>query len=106
MKRRQESQPLEYTSAGSVFKRPEGYYAGKLISDAGLKGYAIGGARVSEKHAGFIVNTGGASSADIYRLMLHCRRVVYESCGVMLEPELRIIGDFSLQETLSQGAEQ
>lgn len=94
LKRRQEKQPLEYPSAGSTFKRPEGYFAGKLISDAGLKGLSIGGACVSEKHAGFIVNNGGASSCDIYELMKRVQETVSDRYGVTLEPEVRLLGKF------------
>lgn len=92
--RRREKQPLEYPSAGSTFKRPEGYFAGKLISDAGLKGLAVGGAQVSEKHAGFIINTGDASAADIYSLIREVQKRVREASGVELVPEVRLIGDF------------
>ena len=94
-KRRREKQPLEYASAGSTFKRPEGYFAGKLIEDAGLKGYHFGGARVSDKHAGFVINTGDATASEIHSLIEHVKRKVLEKSGVMLEPEVRMIGDFS-----------
>ena len=94
-KRRREKQPLEYASAGSTFKRPEGYFAGKLIEDAGLKGYHIGGARVSDKHAGFVINTGDATASEIHSLIEHVKRKVLEKSGVMLEPEVKMIGDFS-----------
>ena len=90
--KRRASQPLEFPSAGSTFKRPEGYFAGKLIEDAGLKGVTIGGAQVSTKHAGFIINIGNASSEDILKLISHVQDVVYKTSGVMLEPEVRIIG--------------
>ena len=90
--RRREKQPLEYPSAGSTFKRPEGFFAGKLIEDAGLKGFGIGGACVSEKHAGFIINRDGATSKDIYDLINEVRKRVYENSGVMLEPEVKLIG--------------
>ena len=90
--KRVEKQPLEYPSAGSTFKRPEGYFAGKLIMDAGLRGYAVGDAQVSEKHAGFIVNTGTATTDDIINLMDFCKKTVYEKFGVMIEPEVRITG--------------
>lgn len=86
--RRRTKQPLEYPSAGSTFKRPEGYYAGKLIMDAGLKGMRIGGAQVSEKHCGFIVNRGGATTADIRQLMEKVQITVREKFGVELEPEI------------------
>jgi UDP-N-acetylmuramate dehydrogenase len=88
-RRRREKQPLEYPSAGSTFKRPEGYFAGKLIEDSGLKGYAIGGAQVSEKHAGFVINRGGATEADIRRLSQEVRRIVFEKTGYLLECEIR-----------------
>ena len=94
MGRRREKQPLEYPSAGSFFKRPEGYFAGKLIQDAGLKGFAVGDAQISEKHAGFVVNRGNATAADMVEL---CRRVqekIMETDGVLLEPEVRFIGEF------------
>ena len=94
MGRRREKQPLEYPSAGSFFKRPEGYFAGKLIQDAGLKGFAVGDAQISEKHAGFVVNRGNATAADMVEL---CRRVqekILETDGVLLEPEVRFNGEF------------
>ena len=91
MERRRSTQPLEYPSAGSVFKRPEGHFAGKLIQDCGLKGYSIGGAQVSEKHAGFIINTGGATSADVLALTKHIQDVVLAQAGVLLECEIRFI---------------
>ena len=90
MAKRKASQPLEYPSAGSTFKRPQGYYAGALIQEAGLKGLAVGGAQVSEKHAGFVINRGGATAADILTLMEQVQQAVYRSSGVMLEPEVRI----------------
>lgn len=86
--RRRTKQPLEYPSAGSIFKRPEGYFAGKLIMDAGLRGARIGGAQVSEKHCGFIINRGGATTADIRRLMANIQKTVQEQFGVELEPEV------------------
>lgn len=86
--RRRTKQPLEYPSAGSTFKRPEGYFAGKLIMDAGLRGVRIGGAQVSEKHCGFIINRGGATTADIRQLMEKVQRTVKEQFGVELEPEV------------------
>lgn len=92
--RRREKQPLEYPSAGSTFKRPEGYFAAKLIDDAGLRGYTYGGAMVSEKHCGFVINYDNAASADIYGLMQHIQDVVYNKFGVMLEPEVRLLGTF------------
>ena len=91
--RRRDKQPLNYPSAGSTFKRPEGYFAGKLIEDSGLKGKTIGGAQVSEKHAGFIINTGNATSSDILELMDCCIETVYNKFGVRLEPEVRFIGN-------------
>ena len=97
--RRREKQPLDLPSAGSAFKRPEGYYAAALIEQAGLKGYAVGGAQVSEKHAGFVVNTGGASSHDVYELLMHIRKTVYENSGVGLEPEMIILPpDYALKD--------
>lgn len=92
--KRNEKQPLEYPSAGSTFKRPEGYFAGKLISDAGLRGYQVGGARVSDKHAGFVINTGGATAQDVMQLMQDVRDKVYSMSGVELEREVRLLGDF------------
>ena len=92
--KRVEKQPLNYPSAGSTFKRPEGYFAGKLIEDAGLRGYKVGGAQVSEKHCGFVVNTGDATASDIYHLILNVQKKVKEQFGVMLEPEVRLIGKF------------
>ncbi len=91
--RRNEKQPLQYPSAGSFFKRPEGYFAGKLIQDAGLKGLSVGGAQVSEKHSGFIINRGGATASDIISLMKLVQNTVYDRFGVMLEPEVRIVGE-------------
>ena len=85
---RREKQPLNFPSAGSAFKRPEGYFAAALIDQAGLKGYSVGGAQVSEKHAGFVVNTGDASAKDVRQLMDDVRRIVEEKCGVKLEPEI------------------
>lgn len=94
MAARKEKQPLEYPSAGSTFKRPEGHFAGKLIQDAGLRGYSIGGARVSEKHCGFVINEGNATSEEIYWLILDIQKKVMENSGVMLEPEIIFLGDF------------
>ena len=88
MDSRRSKQPLEYPSAGSVFKRPEGHFAGKLIEDAGLKGYQIGGAQVSEKHAGFIINRGGASASDVCALIEHIQNTVFKQFGVSLETEI------------------
>lgn len=92
-KRRNDKQPLSMPSAGSTFKRPEGHFAGKLIQDAGLMGYSIGGAQVSCKHAGFIVNKGGASAADVLELIEYVKKTVKEKFDVVLEPEVRLIGD-------------
>ena len=92
LKQRRDKQPLEYPSAGSTFKRPEGYFAGKLIMDAGFKGYSVGGACVSEKHCGFVVNKGNATAADIIRLMKDVADKVEAEFGVRLEPEVKIIG--------------
>ena len=85
-------QPLNYPSAGSTFKRPEGYFAGKLIDDAGLRGYSVGGAQVSEKHCGFVINKDKATAADVLKLMNDVDDIVYEMFGVHLTPEVRIIG--------------
>lgn len=90
---RKEKQPLEYPSAGSTFKRPEGYFAGKLIQDAGLMGYSVGGAMVSDKHAGFVVNKGGATAKDVLDLIKYVQDTVEEKFGVKLEPEVRLIGE-------------
>lgn len=90
--RRREKQPLEFPSAGSTFKRPEGYYAGELIMKAGLKGYQSGGARVSDKHCGFVINTGGATAADILDVIDEVRKRVKDRFGVELEPEIVILG--------------
>ena len=92
--RRTEKQPLSLPSAGSVFKRPEGSFAGKLIEDAGLKGFRIGGAEVSEKHAGFIVNTGGATASDVLSLIRYIQKTVKERFSVELETEVKIVGEF------------
>ena len=91
MAKRKASQPLEYPSAGSTFKRPEGYYAGTLIQETGLKGLTVGGAQVSEKHAGFVINTGGATCADVMALISQVQDRVMQRSGVHLEPEVRII---------------
>lgn len=93
-KARQEKQPLEYPSAGSTFKRPQGYFAGKLIQDAGLSGYTVGGAMVSTKHAGFVINAGNATAQDIYQLIWQIKQKVNEKFQVELEPEVRFLGDF------------
>ena len=92
MNRRMTTQPLDKPSCGSTFKRPAGNFAGKLISDCGLKGMSVGGAQVSEKHAGFIVNSGGATSRDILDLVQLVKKTVFENTGVLLEEEIRIIG--------------
>ncbi len=97
--KRREKQPLDLPSAGSAFKRPEGGFAAALIDEAGLKGYTVGGAQVSEKHAGFVVNIGGATSHDVYDLMMHIRKTVYEHSKVMLEPEMIILPpDYKLED--------
>lgn len=90
---RREKQPLEYPSAGSTFKRPEGYFAGKLIMDAGLAGYQVGGAQVSEKHCGFVINKGGATAADVMQLIEDVRQKVKDTFQVDLEPEVRLTGE-------------
>ena len=91
MTRRKASQPLEYPSAGSTFKRPEGYFAAALIDECGLKGLTVGGAQVSEKHAGFVINRGGATCADVTALMAEIQRRVWKEKGVRLEPEVKVI---------------
>lgn len=95
---RVEKQPLEFPSAGSTFKRPEGYFAGKLIMDAGLRGFSVGGAQVSEKHCGFVVNRGNATAQDVRRLMDEVSRRVKVQFGVTLEPEVRMLGDFGAMD--------
>ena len=92
--KRVSKQPLEYPSAGSTFKRPEGYFAGKLIQDAGLRGFLVGGAQVSEKHCGFVINRDHATSADICNLMNQVSEIVFEKFGVRLEAEVKKIGEF------------
>ncbi len=92
--KRREKQPLEYPSAGSTFKRPEGYFAGKLIDDAGLRGFSVGSAQVSEKHCGFVINRDNATAADIHALILEVQRRVKASSGVVLEPEVILLGNF------------
>ena len=89
--RRKASQPLEWPSAGSTFKRPEGYFAGTLIDQCGLKGLTVGGAQVSEKHAGFVINRGGATCADVEELIRRIQQRVQEQAGVRLEPEVKIL---------------
>lgn len=97
--RRRDKQPLDLPSAGSAFKRPEGHYAAALIDEAGLKGFSVGGAQVSEKHAGFIVNTGSATSADIHELMKQVRKRVYDNSNVLLEPEIILLPpDYKLED--------
>lgn len=86
--RRRQKQPLEFPSAGSTFKRPEGYFAGKLIEDAGLRGFQVGGARVSDKHCGFVINAGGATAADVQSLIRQVQEKVMQEFGVALEPEI------------------
>ena len=95
--KRNAKQPVNFPSAGSTFKRPVGGYAAALIDEAGLKGYRVGGAMVSEKHAGFVINAGGATAEDVLAVMRHVRRAVYDNSGILLEPEIRLIG-CSLQE--------
>ena len=90
---RRAKQPLQYPSAGSTFKRPEGYFAGKLVQDAGLKGKTIGGAQVSEKHSGFLINIGGATAQDILDLIAFCQKEVKDKFGVTLETEVKIVGE-------------
>ena len=92
--KRVSKQPLEYPSAGSTFKRPEGYFAGKLIQDAGLRGFAIGGAQVSEKHCGFVINRGEATAKDVSDLMIRVSEIVEDKFGVRLEPEVKRLGEF------------
>ncbi len=91
--RRREKQPLQYPSAGSTFKRPQGHFAAQLIDEAGLKGLTIGGAQVSALHAGFVINIGGATAQDVLTLMAEIQRHVMQRAGVMLEPEVRILGE-------------
>lgn len=93
-RKRKEKQPLEFASAGSTFKRPEGYYAGKLIMDAGLCGFSIGDAQISEKHCGFLINKGNATASEVMALISHVRIKVKELFGVELEPEVKLLGDF------------
>ncbi|SFB74453.1 UDP-N-acetylmuramate dehydrogenase [Brevinema andersonii] len=89
--KREDKQPLSLPSSGSVFKRPEGFFAGKLIADAGLQGFRIGGAKVSKKHAGFIINTGNATAQDVINLVCHIQQKVYEKFNVKLEPEIKFL---------------
>lgn len=90
---RKTKQPLEFPSAGSTFKRPEGYFAGKLIMDAGLRGYQVGGAQISEKHCGFVINKGGATAQDVLQLVEDVKQKVYEEFQVKLEPEVKMVGE-------------
>lgn len=92
-KKRKEKQPLEYPSAGSTFKRPEGYFAGKLIEDAGLRGYRVGDIMVSDKHCGFVVNVGNGTAKEVHELIQHVEQIVYDKFGVRLEPEVRFLGE-------------
>ena len=92
--KRKSKQPLHLPSAGSTFKRPEGYFAGKLIEDAGLRGFTIGGAQVSTLHCGFVVNNGDAAAKDVYDLIRHVQKTVFKKFNVMLEPEVKILGEF------------
>lgn len=89
--RRREKQPLEFASAGSTFKRPEGHFAGKLIEDSGMKGYRLGDAQVSEKHCGFVINRGNATSLDVQKVIEDVQKQVYKTSGIMLQPEVKII---------------
>ena len=91
--RRREKQPLEYPSAGSTFKRPEGAFAGKLIEEAGLRGFTVGGAKVSDKHCGFVINEGNATAKDVLTLIEEVRNKVYENSGILLEPEVIFVGE-------------
>ena len=93
-KKRISKQPLEYPSAGSTFKRPKGYFAGKLIMDAGLRGYRVGGAQVSQKHCGFVVNTGNATAQDVRTLIADVSAEVDRQFQVKLEPEIKMLGEF------------
>lgn len=92
--RRVEKQPLEYPSAGSTFQRPKGYFAGKLIEDADLRGYTVGGAQIAEKHCGFVINKGGATAADVCKLITEVQEIVYNRFQVKIEPEIKMIGEF------------
>ena len=92
LSRRKSKQPLDYPSAGSTFKRPEGHFAGALIEQCGLKGCSVGGAQVSEKHAGFVINKGGATSSDILALAEYVKETVFKKTGVVLELEIKFIG--------------
>jgi UDP-N-acetylmuramate dehydrogenase len=98
---RKTKQPLDYPSAGSTFKRPKGYFAGKLVQDTGLKGYRVGGAKVSEKHSGFVINVGGAEAEEIRFLINQVRKKVFRQFGVILEPEVRFLGFDDPLDTIS-----
>ena len=93
-RRRNEKQPVNFPSAGSFFKRPEGYFAGKLIQDAGLRGYQVGGAQVSEKHCGFVINKENATATDVVNLIHDVQRIVYEKFQVQLDTEVKFLGEF------------
>ena len=95
--RRADKQPLEYPSAGSTFKRPKGFFAGKLIMDAGLRGFTVGGAQISEKHCGFVINRNHATAQDVYMLISQVQDKVQHDFGVRLEPEVIMLGDFSIK---------
>ena len=101
--RRRDKQPLEYPSAGSTFKRPEGYFAGELIMKSGLRGYRVGGAQVSEKHCGFVINIGNATAEDVLQLMEHVKNTVKATFGVELEPEVIVIKKETLEKEACQG---
>lgn len=103
--KRESKQPLEYPSCGSVFKRPVGHYTGELIQDAGLQGYTIGGAQISKKHAGFIINIGGASATDYINMIHHIQEIIYEKNHVLLEPEVRILGKRTKYDVVDDGFE-
>lgn len=92
--KRTTKQPLEYPSAGSTFKRPEGYFAGKLIEEAGLRGFQVGGAQVSEKHCGFVINKDNATAAEVRELIRQVSERVKANSGVTLEPEVKMLGEF------------
>ena len=91
LQRRKDKQPLEWPSAGSTFKRPQGAFAGKLIEDCGLRGFAVGGAQISEKHCGFVINRGGATCADVVRLTDQVKAIVLQKTGYTLEREIRVV---------------
>ena len=94
MGRRRDKQPLEFPSAGSVFKRPEGHFVGQMVEELGLKGYSVGGAQVSEKHAGFVINRNCATTEDVLELMRQVRKIVTEKFGVTLEEEIKLINEY------------